>query len=169
MNWYCIVLELLTLIVLGVSAYLFYRQMQSNHEWNRHRTAHDLIFQSYMGHFSDLRRHLEHKINIYDEKQTYEDKKNELNDADHKNLNAILNYLENVCLAVKNNVVTESIIFDCLAEILIAYRRWASPYVCKIRAYHPRAWIEIDPFVKEWSEQRDKIVSKIVRKGCEKL
>lgn len=164
-----LLLSLLTFIALVTSAILFYRQMSSNHEWNRRRTAHDLIFQSYIGHFSELRAKLEHKINIYDEAEDYNKKKSELDDRDHKILNSILNFLDNVCLAIKNNVVTEEIIFDCLAGILIAYSRWAKPYIQTKRAINPRVWIEIDPYVKDWEKKKKEILDGMVKEGKRKL
>lgn len=160
----------LAILILTISAILFYLQMKGNHEWNRRRTAHDLIFQSYIGHFSDLRAKLEHKINIYDETENYNEKKAELDEADHKVLDSILNYLDNVCLAVKDHVVSEDIIFDCLAGILLGYKRWAKPYIQSMRAQNPRVWIELDNHkVRTWPEKREQIISGLVQEGERKL
>ncbi len=163
-------LNLLTVCILVISTILVYRQMKSNHEWNRRRTTHDLIFQSLVGHFSDLREKMEHKIDIYEENEDYNSRKDDLNEEDYWTLDCILNFLDNVCLAIKNNVVTERIVFDCLAGVLISYRRWADSYICVNRVESPRRWIEMDPIVVKWKKDREKIISKLpIQSGCSKL
>ena len=112
-----------------------------------------------------MRESLEKKISIYNEAENYALKKSVLTIEDHKTLDAVLNYLDNVCLAVKNNVVDETIIFDCISGILAGYHRWAKPYITENRARDPRLWIEMDPYVKSWKLREDAITQGMVIPG----
>lgn len=122
------------------------------HEWNRRKSAHDLVFEASLGRFASLRREVEGKINIYDLTQTYSTVKTDLDATDHHNLEAVLNFLENVCLAIKNNVVEEMIVYDSLSDILVAYMRWAAPYIRQNRQdISEELWQEINPYAKRWA------------------
>lgn len=122
------------------------------HEWNRRKSAHDLVFEASLGRFANLRREVERKINIYDLSQTHSTIKAQLDAADQLNIDAALNFLENVCLAIKNNVVDEMIVYDSLGDILVAYVRWAAPYIKQNRQdISEELWREIDPWAKKWA------------------
>ena len=176
------VLGIANLIVLGVSAGFIYKEIKSNHDWNRRRTAHDLIFETCVGRFHVLRNQLalriEHKL--YDPDETSATLSPELTSQEYRVLEALLNYLENVCLAVKNNVVDEDIAYECLGAIMVGYRRWAAPYVRKCREIDRLFWIQIDPVAKRWNDRRQKVLSKmeegeqetvtrVIEKGKERL
>jgi len=144
-------LNLLNVVVLTATAALLFRQSKDNHAWNRRKATHDLVFEASLGRFRELRNLLEQKIDIYNDSQTYRSVQVQLTAADHIVLDAILNFLENVCLAVKNNVISESIVYDSLGNILIAYMRWANPYITdKRESISEQLWLEIDPYLDKW-------------------
>ena len=131
-------------------------QLRGTHEWNRRKAAHDLIFEASLGSFRALRDRLEQKIDVYNPDQTYASVKDTLDKEDHVYLDATLNFFENVCLAIKNNVINEDIIFQSLSAVMIAYMRWAEPYITHNReTIHFGLWQEIDPFVDDWLEQHE--------------
>ncbi|MCR4320581.1 MAG: DUF4760 domain-containing protein [Candidatus Brocadiaceae bacterium] len=152
-------ISIINLVVITSAAILLYRQIKTNHEWNRLKAAHDLILDSNLGTFRTLRNNLEKKIDIYDQAQTYATSKGSLDKEDHRALEAILNYLDNLCLAIKNNVVDKEIAFNCLAAILLAYQRWASPYIQECRKGNPLFWIEIDQLVNEWAKRIEEMTA----------
>jgi len=123
-------------------------EVAKEHDWNRRKSAHDLIVETSLGRFGEIRRQLESGIDIYDEKKTCADV--QLSDAQKVQLDAALNFLENICLSIKNNVVDEDIMFDAVAEILVGYHRWARPYITHWRKVSDDFWSEIDPFEERW-------------------
>ncbi len=163
--------ELATLIqaagvlVAGVAAYRIYVEYRKNHEWNRRKAAHDLLFDASAGKFRDVRDKLESKIAIHDPAETYATSKGRLSVEDHLYLDTALNYLENVCLAVKNGVADEAIIFESLAAVILAYHRWAHPYIRQCRSLHQCIWVELDPYANKWSKQLTERTQRVIGDG----
>lgn len=126
-------------------------EVSKAHDWNRRKLAYDLIFEASLGKFGELRRGLE-VGNIYDQNQTFTTQA--LSEEKLLQLDAALNFLENVCLSIKNNVVDEGIVYDALGEILVAYFRWARPYIndCRSR-WSDDFWSEIDPYEDRWRQK----------------
>lgn len=148
-----ILIDILSLMVISVTAFLVYRQMKSDHDWNRRKTAYDFIMEVNEGPFRELRCNLEKKINIHDEKQTYDTLKSSLDNEDRMTLDAILNYLDDLCLLIRKNIVDQDIAFDCMAFIIIDYKRWASPYIEETRKTGMLFWKEIGPIAEKWSKR----------------
>ena len=163
------IVGVLNLVVITITAYLIYRQNKASQEWNRRHTAHDLIFEASLGRFRSLRDRLEQKIDIYDPGQTYTTVKDKLDAEDHIFLDAALNFFENVCLAIKDNVLDEDILYESFGGILCAYTRWASPYIHAQRSISPTLWIEFDPFIERWATRDKQAVARLVEPGKSKL
>ena len=158
------------LVVLGLSAVLLYRELKSNHDWNRRRTAHDLIFEGSIGTFRRLRRALARvSDHMYQAGATSATLEPPLTGPEKLILEAILNYFENLALAVKNNVVDEDIAFESMGGVLLAYWKWAAPYVRECRGIDPMFWIQIDPIAAKWGKRKDDLVAKLVAQGKAKL
>jgi hypothetical protein len=138
----------MNVVAVGIATGLLYHQIKSNHDWNRRRTSHDLISGADTAAFRRWRNRLELKINIYDPTQHY--RTHNLCDADKLTLESILNYLENLSVAVKNNVVTESIMFDALSSVVIAYVRWARPYISECQKIDIGFWSELESLAERW-------------------
>lgn len=166
---FILVLNVVSVTILALSALLVYLQIRKAHEWNRRKAAHDLIFEASLGRFRKIRDHLEQKIDIYDEAQTYDTLSSELDKQDHIFLDAALNFFDNLCLAIKNNVVDESIVYDSISNILVAYARWASPWIKQNRAICPLMWIEMDPYVEKWKQRDKETATRMIRPGASKL
>lgn len=123
------------------------------HDWNRRKSAHDMIFEASLGKFGELRRQFENGLNIYDPSQTCASQ--DLSPAKKLQLDAALNFLENVCLSIKNNVVDEDIVYGALSDVLVAYWRWAQPYIRECRRISDDFWSEIDPYERRWREKAE--------------
>lgn len=126
-------------------------EVTRDHDWNRKRAAHDLIFETSLGRFAELRRRTEAGIDIYD--RTQNSATVQLSDERKQDLDAVLNFLENVCLSMKNEVVDEEIVYKTLSDILLAYARWAKPYVTECRQISADFWREIDLYVEKWTRR----------------
>jgi hypothetical protein len=126
-------------------------EVTRDHDWNRKRAAHDLIFETSLGRFAELRRRTEAGIDIYDADQNSATV--QLSEERKQDLDAVLNFLENVCLSMKNNVVDEEIVYKTLSDILLAYARWAAPYITESRQISPDFWKEIDLYVVRWTRR----------------
>lgn len=123
-------------------------EVSKAHDWNRRKSAHDMILEASLGKFGELRRKFEDGIDIYDPNQT---SASQALSAEKKlQLDAALNFLENLCLSIKNNVVDEEIVYGALGEILVAYWRWAQPYIRECRRTSDDFWSEIDPYEALW-------------------
>lgn len=143
----------------GIALLLHLTEISKAHEWNRRRSAHELTFEVSLGKFGDIRRLFEadDRINIWDKNQTVATRTNadgtpkKLTRTEQLQLDAILNFHENVCLAIKNGVVDEEIVYRALSDIVIAYYRWAGPYIKDCRANEgSEFWIETDPYELRW-------------------
>ena len=170
-DWVVLILGVANLLVVAIAAGLLWKEIHSNHEWNRRRAAHDLIFESTVGKFRTNLDRLSAKIgeNVYDPKSTSATIDPGLTPEEYRCLDATLNYLENMCLAVKNNVVDEDIAFGCLGSILVSYWRWADPYVTECRKTDSLFWIEIDPYAKTWGLRAQAMRNPVVEEGKDKL
>ena len=142
------------------------QEISKAHDWNRRKAAHDLICETSLGKFGELRRKIENKVKIYDAQQTSATLAPPLSREAMLELDAALNFLENVCLSIKNNVVDEEIVYNALSDILVGYWRWAKPYIdeCR-RTMSDDFWREIDPYERQWRDrseqsQRDAIASR---------
>lgn len=143
----------------AVSAFLLWNQIRREHNWNRRKAAHDLLFLA-SNDLRQLRDRLESKVDIWDDSQTYSNLKERLTKEDQRALDAILNYLENICLAVHNGVVDEKLIYDTLSGVVIAYRRWAGPYIKEQRGKNNLFWIGIEPYADSWQRKDRDMVHK---------
>ena len=134
------------------------QEMSKEHDWNRRKAAHDLIAESSLGKFGDIRRKFESRIPIYDRDLTSATLNPPLSADEALQLDAVLNYLENVCLSIKNNVVDEDIVFDALSDILVAYWRWSKPYVneCR-RTMSIDFWKDLEPYELKWRMRDDEL------------
>lgn len=146
-------LSFINVVAVGIATWLLHRQIKTNHEWNRRRTSHELIFDFNNGTPGRLRSRLESKINIYDKDQTYRTVQDKMTPKDKMNLEGMLNHFENISIAVKNNVVTDEIMFDVLNGTVIAYFRWANPYIQDCRKIDPGFWIELERLSKKWETE----------------
>ena len=77
----------------------------------------------------------------------------------------MLNVLENACVAIKDGVADESLIYNSFSGIVIAYWRWAGPYVKQEMAKSPLLWCEITPFVGRWMKKDQERIGAIVQPG----
>src|SRR3989338_6689152 len=146
--------SILTLLIMALGNLLQWREIRAEQEWNRRNAAQKFLFDVMLGRFWELRKTLENRISIYDESQTYATKSGIMSAEDKMTLNAILNYLEVLCLCIKNHVIDEDIAFDSLHGLLFAYLRWAGPYIKDKRNIDKRMWIEIDPVAEKWKKRR---------------
>lgn len=153
-----LLLNLGSLVAVFITVFLLFRQNRNTHDWNRRQAAHDLNSEAALGRGYALRAQLELKINIYDPDETYSAVEGNLGDEDRRLLDTILNFFENVCIAIKNHVVEEKIVFDSLSSVMLAYWRWADPYIKDNRAnINDRLWQEIDVFMPRWQERWEEL------------
>lgn len=153
-------------LVVAAGAFLAYRQIKSAHDWNRRKAAYDLLFQSFMGEFKNLRHRFESKVDIYDNDRTIDDFAPYLSSEDYMMLDSILNFMDALCLASKNHVMDAEMIYSSMAGLVCTYRRWAEPYILRERArISPLLWIEIDPFAREWGKRIQETTDKLIDPG----
>lgn len=158
-------IQAISVLVAGIAIYRIYVEYRKNHDWNRRKAAHDLLFDASAGKLRDIRAKLETKIAIHDTAQTYTTEKSKLSQDDHILLDGALNYLENICLTIKNGVADEAIIYESLAAVMISYHRWALPYIRQCRSLHECIWVEIDPYTDKWSKQLAERTKRMVGDG----
>lgn len=163
-NWQVILGFINLVLIVGTGSLLWY-QIRSNHEWNRRKATNDLFTETILGSVANIRHELEKKINPYDKSQTYDTMKDKLTPEDIQLLRDLLNYLEQMCLAIKHGIIDEDIAFDCAENLIPAYWRWAEPFIKTWRIHSPRVWIEIENQVNLWKKQEEKLITKIITPG----
>lgn len=139
------------------------KELHDAQEWNRKKASQDIVVDSTLGQFGTLRRKFEARskadlppIRIYTN-QTISDVV--LDDAEVRELDAILNYLETVCISMQNKVLDEAIVRDSFQALLLAYVRWAEPYIVECQKQDVNFWAGLKPTVKAWSARQSPAVA----------
>jgi hypothetical protein len=167
-NW-ALILGFTNLALLALAGILLWYQIRSSHEWNRRKAAHDFLGEIILGKFVEIRRKLEEKIDPYDLNQTYATKKGDLSTEDTLLLRELLNYLEELCLAIKHGIIDEDIAYESVPVLLCTYWRWAEAYVHAERRHSPLIWIEVENVVKRWKQRMEKDRCNLVKPGKGRL
>ena len=134
-----IIISSVSTIIIGISAFLLWKQIKENYEWNRRKTSQETLNNLVTGEFPALRDELEDKVKcaIGNESQTYDDvvkglPKNEIDEID-RILRKLLNIFESVAVDIKHDIINENICYEYLGWIMTGYYRWGNPFVIKIR------------------------------------
>jgi len=121
----------ITLVVLAITGALMWYQIRSNHDWNRRKETAERLSFIILGPFVELRRRLEQKADVYDPHADYSTV--QLTPDEQRLLRDLLNYLEQLCIDIKNNLIDDDLAFDSASLVVIGYWRWARPYVAEVR------------------------------------
>jgi hypothetical protein len=146
-----------------VSILLIYLQMRKTHEWNRRKASHDTLSEFVTGHVAETRRTLVVDFGIdTGTYQTYKDVEAKLpDDATRRKIRYYtvqhLNYLEVLCVGMKNNVLDESICYDYAKNPVTGFWRWAEPLVKARRQAtgDMTLWIEVENYSKRWLKRNE--------------
>lgn len=160
-----LILNAVNVLIIGVTAIFVYQQVKKSqeqiskdHDWNRRRSAFEAILQVTTGRFSELRKILSTKTNIYDRNQTYTSVATNLDVEVKRSLDEILNILEYICLGIKHNVLHERILYDSLSVMIIEFHRWATPYIEENRRnIDTLLWSELETYAKRWDNHNRNI------------
>jgi hypothetical protein len=95
-----------------ISIALVYVQMRKTHEWNRRKASHDTLTEIVTGSVAECRRIIRVNFGVkFGPAETYSDTEVRLSEEDrlvlHHNTRQLLNYLEVLCVGMKNNVLDE--------------------------------------------------------------
>lgn len=122
-------------IIVGISAFLLWRQIKSTHNWNRRKTSQEILNNLVTGEFPQLRYKLEQEFNcvIWDKSHSYETKVKNVSEKGLVDLNyhlsRILNIFETIAINIKNNIIEEDICYDFMGWIFTEYYRWSRSYI----------------------------------------
>lgn len=156
-----IIISSVSTIIIGISAFLLWKQIKENYEWNRRKTSQETLNNLVTGEFPALRDELEDKFKcaIGNESQTYDDvvkglPKNEIDEID-RILRKLLNIFEAVAVDIKNDIINENICYEYLGWIMTGYYRWVNPFVIKIRERvgEPRILENFEYYAQKWTER----------------
>lgn len=146
-------------LVVGVSAYLLWKQIKETHEWNRRKTSQETLSQLVTGEFPHLREKVEREFGckVWDHSETYDSKIANLDQQQKGELEyqlvRLLNILETIVINIKNNIVDEDMCYDYLGWILIEYARWANSLIedRRKKAGDPRVLKDFTDYAHSWS------------------
>jgi hypothetical protein len=141
-------------------AVMIYRQINVDQDWNRRKATYDLMFQAYVGTFREWRHEISLIVDVYDTNKKFINTRQKFTQDNILTIDNILNFIENLCLSVKHNIVDEKIIHSSLAGMVIAYYRFLEPHIANRRKDNPLLWVEMDPYVIKWSTWRQERISK---------
>ena len=156
-----IIISSVSMIIIGISALLLWKQIKRDYEWNREKTSQETLNTLVTGEFPDLKHKLEDKFKcaIGNESQTYVDvvkclSKNKIDELDEI-LMKLLNIFEAVTIAIKNDIINENICYDYLGWIMAGYYRWGSSFVIKIRRRvgEPRVLENFEYYAQKWTKR----------------
>jgi Domain of unknown function (DUF4760) len=149
-------------IVGVISIILVYIQMRKTHEWNRRKASHDTLSEVVTGSIAECRRILSVTFGTeIGTSETYSDVEARVNEEDRlilrHNTRQILNYLEVLCVGMKNNVLDEDICYDYLMLPITRFWTWAKPFIKEERKIDSTdvLWIEVENYAKRWSRREE--------------
>lgn len=159
-----LVLSIVGFLVGVVSIFLVYIQMRKTHEWNRRKASHDTLSELVTGHVAEFRQILIVTFGMEpstSQRFTDVDTKHP-QDEDRRKLRyytaQLLNYLEVLCVGMKNNVLDENICYDYAKHPVTRFWIWAEPFVKARREAtgDETLWIEVENFSKSWLEREER-------------
>jgi hypothetical protein len=157
-----LVLSVVGFLVAVISIILVYIQMRKTHEWNRRKASHDTLGALVTGDVAEFRRTLSVVFGAdAGGSQTYADIAAALTEENRRvllyNTTQLLNYLEVLCIGMKNHVLDEDICYDNVLFIITRYWRWAKPLVEETRKANgtQTIWIEVENYARRWSEREE--------------
>ncbi len=165
-------LSFINLIVVGISAYLLYRQIVATHEWNRRHATQSVLGEMSHGQISKHKAMLKERgAEIYNRDQTYATFSRTLDvpariaaDAD---LIVLLNYSEALAIGLKDKVFDEDMCYDFFSAIMVNLERWSAPYVVDVRhaTDDTRLFIEFEHLAGRWRRRKEQESKPQVRPG----
>lgn len=159
-----VVLSIIGFLVGIVSIILVYLQMRKTHEWNRRKASHDTLSEFVTGHVAETRQILVVDFGMdTSTSQTYTDVEAKLLDGEERRklryyTTQLLNYLEVLCVGMKNNVLDESICYDYSKRPVTRLWLWAEPLIKARRQAVDDAslWIEVENYSKRWLKRDER-------------
>ncbi|MDQ1593413.1 MAG: hypothetical protein QOG71_4040 [Pyrinomonadaceae bacterium] len=147
-----------------VSIFLVYLQMRKTHEWNRRKASHDTLNEFVTGHIAETLRILVLDFSMEPStSQTYTDAEAKLTDDEARrkmqyHTVQLLNYIEALCIGMKNSILDENICYDHSRIIVKQSWLWAEPLVKARRQATGIAalWIEVENISKRWSKREER-------------
>lgn len=146
-----------------ISIFLVYVQMRKTHEWNRRKASHDTLGELVAGNVAESRRTLVvgFGVEIGTKSQTYTDIEVKLGDEQRRellyNATQFMNYLEILCVGMKNNVLDEDICYDYAKLPVTRFWLWAKPLIEVRRkaSGDDTEWIEVENYAKRWLKREE--------------
>jgi hypothetical protein len=156
-----VILSSVTVIIVGVSAWLLGKQIKVDYEWNRTKTSQETLNNLVTGEFPDLRHKLEVelKCKIGDKSQTYEDRVKGLSEDKTDDFDCFLmrflNILEAVAINIKKDIVDDDICYEYLGWIMTEYYRWSKTFIIKKRKKtgQPRILCYFEDCAQKWTKR----------------
>lgn len=136
-------------------------QIESTYKWNLRKNTHDYLNDAILGSLVMLRRKLEAKgIDPFDQNQVYNGQ--QLSALETLLVRDILNYMEQMSLAIDYQIIDELAAYDCARGVVLEYWRWAKPYVEERRKalidqnraeIANAAWKSIEKLAAKWKNE----------------
>jgi hypothetical protein len=176
-----VILSSVGTLIIGVSAWLLWRQLRETHEWNRRKCSQEVLTNLVTGEFPRLREKLERELGcrILHGDETYDSKIKGLDpetrlSLDHT-LARLLNILETVCINIKNHLIDEEICYDYLGWIAVQYRDWSDSFIRERRslAEDQRVLGDVTAYADAWKvrmrDEREAIAKASRIRGKDRL
>lgn len=171
-QWLTLLFSFLGNVILGVSVYFLYKQIKTNHEWNRRKTSQELLNSLTLGEFptelSRIRIKVKTKLgcDMQDRSKNYSHLKQCLSEEEIAEISTsiikVINVLETIAINIKNSIVEEDICYNFSYTFFIDYYYWAKPYIYECRKREDNEFIlaEYEYYALKWekrlNEEKDK-------------
>jgi Domain of unknown function (DUF4760) len=179
-------IELLTLLVLGISVVFVSKQIRETHDWNRRKATQEALNAIASGPMQEWRRHIFLKFNcdITTAEGDYNDfikkleakqaaiSRSELLSCDRLNIGIsdpliedfklnllkIINLLEIICISIRHGIIDETITYDYLGKYVTSHYKFAKPLIEERRRLLKfyRGAMSLEKYAKSWEKQLQK-------------
>ena len=122
-----LIISVAGVVIAAVGAILVYVQLRKNHEWNRRRASHDPLVGPYLDSFMPLYNHIRRKVNLFDKSKSFSDYALSFSADDLLILDQSLNFLENVCVLMRDNAIDVDVIYKSMGSLIPNYFRFFRP------------------------------------------
>lgn len=163
--------EVVSLVVQAVTALLIFgslvyagRQVHQarlandrDHDWNRRKSAQDVISDFAAGKMAEARTKLrtECDINPEDMNETYQEISNKLTSKQKEvmqdNIDILFNYFEHIACGLRYNIYDKQMIRSYFQVIIPKWEEWANQYIEEKRVkIGPIVWEDFQSCANEW-------------------
>ena len=158
-----LIINTVSMLLVGISAFLLRKQIQAEHEWNRRKVAEETLTRFTSGDFTDSLDELDDQFQwniLLSGGDLYENIIERLSEKEKKDIDRVLvnifRNLETVCIKMRHGVLDEDISYDYLFSVLTIIDKKCKVFVENVREARnePRVYENTEHYALKWASKK---------------